>query len=210
MKKGLICVMAVIVMFVFSLPAIAGDNDLAGKSQLQLTVDHFFWESDKVSGYGWGTFLLDQNSGWPLIIGEFGPVFHLSSKVNMYLMAATMNDPLGWSFGPALWLEYTGDKNYAFIEYDHYEPFMATTHDDLTPLPEQSYYGYAEYNYSLPDNIKIGVMLETFGYYEEDHAQELMYGPFAQLGRFRVIVAVDETPMLPGDDWLVLRAKISL
>lgn len=192
-----------------SVPVWADDHDLAATSQLQLSADHIFWEDSNVSGYVNGIFHLDLDSGWPILFGYAGPMVK-AGKVNIYPLFVTMSDPSGWSVGPSLWLEYAGDKHYLFAEYDHYEPFLSSQHGEFAVLPPHAYYGLAEYNYSLAEKAKVGAELEIYGLYDDDHMSELAYGPYVSMGNIKVWLFYDETPMVPGDNYLGLRFKLSI
>ncbi len=197
-------------LFLVSLAGQARANDLAADSQLQISVDHFFGDQQQtVSGYAAGIFMFDLNSGWPILFGYGGPVIK-AGKVNIYPLLMTMNDPSGWSVGPSLWLEYVGNKNYLFTEYDYYVPFLATSHDEDAALPPHAYYSLSEYSYSLKDKMRLGADLEIYGLYEESSPQEFAYGPFVQMDRFKLWLFYNETPNLAGDNYLGLRFKISI
>jgi len=219
MKKGFLMTMvAVVALVLVSAPAKAVDEEYAAKSQLHLTIDKFFWETENVSGYAWGSALINWNvNEMPTMIVEVGPVIHLTDKINLYILTASMHEPIGWSFGGSGQLEYSGEKNHLLAVYEHYEPVMPAEHEEervlmpfIPELPEQSYYWYGQYDYSLIDDVKVGAFFESFGYYEDDDPVTCYYGVFAQYGKLQVMVGPEEMPMEPNKRWLLFRGKIAI
>jgi hypothetical protein len=205
MKKIVSAVLVAICLFL-SMPALAENRDLSADTQLMLSIDHFY-KGDDTQIYAMATFMYDITYDSPIIFGYVGPMIS-SGKWNFYPMAVVMDNPVGWSAGPSLWLEYKG-KNYLFIEGDYYVPVLSASRDKDAPSPIHSYYGFGEYSRDLNEKWAVGVDWELFGNIEETRMAEMAYGPFVKAGRIKVWCFYDQTPMLPGAN-LGMRFKFAL
>lgn len=208
MKKMIGLVIGVL-CFSLSVPAFARDNDVAAKTQVQLTIGHYFEVNENVTGVAFGSFLYNLNNQYPVALGYFGPMVK-TGQLNIYTMLAVMGEPSGMSVGPSLWLEYSNGKNGLFIEYDHYESWMSSEHGDDAVAPPASYYGLVDYSHTFENKVSLGLACETIGLYQDEHPYELAYGPYAQFSKFRIWMAYDETPNVPGQDWWLIRLRFGL
>lgn len=214
-KLAVMTVMVVLCLVGFSARA---NDRAAASSQLQIFADYPFWpnEDETLSGYGAGYFTLTLNNGYSNLQGYVGARISID-KLSIYLLGVTNNDYEGWSVGPSMWLEFNGENNYFFAQYDFNCPFMSSMSKDDPrlmgedpPLPLHTYYLYAEYMRTLPSDTGIGFTLEAFGDYKTVDPEEFAYGPFWQMGKLRISGLYDVTPQTDGYEYWVLRIGIFL
>jgi hypothetical protein len=194
------------------MPAVAKDREAAADTQLMISLNHFFGQADaqasQVRFFTMATFMYDLPKDWPIMFGYGGPVFS-NGKWNLYTMAVGMNNPIGWSIGPSVWLEYNG-ANYLLIEGDYYVPLLAASHDEDALAPVHAYYGFGEYARNLNGKVTLGADWEIFGSIDQTRLAELAYGPFVKVDRLKVWAFRDETPNLPGMNYYGVRFKFCL
>jgi hypothetical protein len=193
----------------FSAQVLAKGSDVAAKTQIQLTIGHYFEVNENVTGVAFGSFLYNLNNQYPVALGYAGPMVKVG-QINIYTMLAVMGEPIGVSVGPSLWLEYSNGQDSFFMEYDHYESWLSSQHGDDAVAPPASYYGFADYGHILGNKVTVGLAGEVIGYYQDSHPYELAYGPYAQFNKFRIWIAYDQTPMMPGQDYWMLRLRFGL
>jgi hypothetical protein len=215
--KKLAVILVVLLLCLAGFSARASERT-AASSQLAISGDHVFWqnEDETVSAYGAGVFVLNLNNGYAFLDGYLGARVNLD-KFSFYMLGVTFNDPFGWSAGPSMWLEYNGEKNFFFTQYDYNCPFMSTVHEENPalmgedpPLPLHTYYTFTEYQRRLPNNTGMGLALETFGNYETKDPVELAYGPFIQMNKLRLWLYYDVTPQIDGYEYWGLRFQLKL
>lgn len=215
--KRLMAVMVLLLACLAGFSAQASDRT-AATSQLMISAGHFFWhnEDETFGAYGAGNFVLTLNDGYSSLQGYLGARISLD-KFNIYLLGVTLNDYAGWSAGPSLWLEFDGEANYFFAQYDFNCPFMSTIHKEDPslmgkdpPLPPHTYYVYSEYMRNLPNDTGVGFAIEAFGNYLTKDPEELAYGPFFQMKMLRLWLFKDDTPQIDGYELWGLRFGINL
>jgi len=199
MKKN-VCMVVLVICLMISLPAMADDEGVAARAQVKLTISHVFGDNEAVKGFATGALLYDIANDYPIAFG-FGGAMITVGEVNIYPCLVLMGEPTGMSVGPSIWLEGYG----FFLEYDHNESWLPSQHGESAP--PASYYGFAEYGYGFKDKVTLGVAGEVVGFYEDEDPFQLAYGPYVQFDRFRVWVAYDETPTVPGNDYWIFRFK---
>lgn len=208
MKKMIGLVIGVL-CFSLSVPVFASDNDVAAKTQMQLTIGHYFELNENVTGVAFGSFLYNLNTQYSVALGYAGSMVKVG-QINVYTMLAVMGEPIGVSIGPSLWLEYSNGKDSFFIEYDHYESWLTSSHEDMSIAPPASYYGLADYGHVFENKVTLGFTGEVIGYYQDNHPYEFAYGPYAQFNKFRIWLAYDQTPNVPGQDYWLIRLRFGL
>jgi len=206
MKKsvGLFAMIAVMV-FTGINPALAGEDNAVAKSQVQVTIGHLFNMTDDLQVFAYGIYMHNLNNNYDLGFAYAGPVIKVG-EVNVYVMGVVMAEPIGTSAGPSLWLEL-GDF---FLEFDHYESWLAASHDEGAAPPPSSYYGLVDYGHTFDNAVRIGAMVEVVGYYQDDEPFELAYGPYAKFNKFKFWMAYDETPLVAGDDYWIFRLQFGI
>jgi hypothetical protein len=207
--KKMIGLVILMVCLAISGQALARDNDVAAKTQVQLTIGHYFEVRENVTGVAFGSFLYNLNTQYPVALGYVGPMVKVG-QINIYTMLAVMGEPIGMSVGPSLWLEYSNGKDSFFLEYDHYESWMSSQHGDDAVAPSASYYGLFDYSHNFGNKVSLGLACEGIGMYQDNHPYELAYGPYAQFNKFRIWLAYDETPNVPGQDYWLIRLRFGL
>ena len=203
--KRMLCLAVFVSCFSIFVSVAAEADEVAAKPQLQLTIGHMFDISEDVNGFTNGIFLYDLVNDYPVAFGYAGPVIEVE-ELNVYALMVLMAEPIGTSIGPSLWLEYKG----LFLEYDHYETWLAASHEEGAEAPPSSYYGLAEYSHAITDDISVGVAYEDIGYYQDDDSFQRAYGCFVQFGDFKTLVAYDETPLVPGNEYIIFRFKYGI
>jgi len=213
MKKiiAFLLVMVVVICVIFTAPVMAGERKAAAVTQFMIAADHSFWGKEKghLSGYVYGCYFYNLNAGYSAVYGYAGPKLTYD-KFGIYFLTVLFADATAWSPGPSLWAEYTAGKNNFFVEGDYYAPWLSTSSDKTVPLPDHQYYGTTEYARSLKDDVKLGVMMEAFGSFEEKKPGELAFGPTLTFKRLKFWAFYDQTPLIHNGDVVGLRVKLTL
>ena len=207
MQKGFL---AIIISLMIAIPALAHDHDTAAVSQLSIAADHGFWgeKVEGLSGYVSGSFFYNLNNDYAALFGYLGPIIEVGD-FSLYPMAVIYADADAWMFGPSLWLEYSGDKNYFFIEGDYYVPVLSAEHGEDAWLPPHQYYGFAEYSRAFKDKVSFGLDLEAMGDFE-DKPYEMAAGPFVQFNKVKIWFFYDEAPIEEDLHYVGVRFKLIL
>jgi hypothetical protein len=202
--KSVISFLLVISLLVIATPVLAGEEAVA-KPQIQVTIGHMFEFNEDVNGFASGIFMYDMANDYPIGFAYAGPMFSVG-QANVYVLGVIMAEPIGTSAGPSLWIEANG----FFLKYDHYESWLAASHDKGAVAPPASYYGLADYGYALKNKVIIGTAFEIIGYYEDDHPFEMAYGPYVKFNKFKVWLAYDETPNVTGHNYWIFRLQFGI
>jgi hypothetical protein len=205
--KKLVSAVLVVICLVFSTPALAENRDVTAKTQVLITLSNYF-EGDQADFFAKVSYMNNVNINWPIVFGYAGPV-QTSGKWSVYTLAVVMDNPVGWSAGPSVWVEYKG-KYYLFVEGDYYFSTLAASSDKDVAGPINSYYGYGEASRKLNEKWKVGAAWEIFGNVEQTQPGELAYGLFVESGKIRVWVLDDQTQNLDGANYIGTRFKFSL
>jgi hypothetical protein len=202
--KKIIGLMVLVACFASFSPTMAGEDAVA-KPQVQFTIGHMFNVTEDLNAFAYGIFMYDLVNDYPIGFAYAGPVFTVG-EANIYLMGVVMAEKIGTSGGVSGWLEY-GDL---FVEFDHYEAWMAPSHEEGSAPPAASYYGLVDLGHKFKNDVTVGAAYEVVGYYEDDHPFQMAYGPYIKFNKFKVWMAYDETPLVPGDPYWIFRLQFGI